>query len=628
MGGWTLEGAQEKVQQYIDQTPLESIEVLEWTREMDLHNLTDKKCRVLDAAHLYVDFVGVDNQLNKDTSDDDLKQMIQAMHAYTRVAIDAVETKPSEPGRKVQFQGLRTHAIFFKPYKDPAGMCHNAIAALCYLRIFVRDHFKPTFPSYPNAKLYAGLDWGSTLATNIGTGEDREPLFIGDAANQPAKKLAADQRKALALANGAFEALKGGPLDSFLYDDIKALDLSSETKVLEALGLSADVTDLGKTLESTLESYPLEDISISQLRSNVVWERLGPTENRRVHATTIFADLSGFTKFVETHMQDYESLKEAVQILHVARREFNRVATGLYGFQRVAYQGDRLQAFRRDDLIPASDAVEACIAIRASLQEVIHEKLEASKQLGISTGADSGEVVLSRVGKRGTRENACLGQSARKAAQIEELLDPQVVGITSGVRDSLDQATRSLFDYTPEFQSYSNDSASVGDFQNTLSTVAKTEKVEKNASRAVSTSDQADENKVPSRFEVDHRQMPPWPIMSRGYVNISAIASTRGFRPFPIRSDGESIPIYNSIRFEAKTDISWPYKVYWQVVNTGYDAEHANNLRGEFNYGTFEKGRSVRTERTLYKGMHWIECFIIKDGNCVARSGEFVVYIT
>jgi len=25
--------------------------------------------------------------------------------------------------------------------------------------------------------------------------------------------------------------------------------------------------------------------------------------------------------------------------------------------------------------------------------------------------------------------------------------------------------------------------------------------------------------------------------------------------------------------------------------------------------------------------MHWIECFIIRDGTCEARSGEFVVNI-
>ncbi|WP_197996831.1 nucleotide-binding domain-containing protein, partial [Gimesia chilikensis] len=30
---------------------------------------------------------------------------------------------------------------------------------------------------------------------------------------------------------------------------------------------------------------------------------------------------------------------------------------------------------------------------------------------------------------------------------------------------------------------------------------------------------------------------------------------------------------------------------------------------------------------TKFPGMHWVECFVVKNGVCVARSGEFVVNI-
>ena len=36
---------------------------------------------------------------------------------------------------------------------------------------------------------------------------------------------------------------------------------------------------------------------------------------------------------------------------------------------------------------------------------------------------------------------------------------------------------------------------------------------------------------------------------------------------------------------------------------------------------------SVHWEKSLYTGKHWIECFIVKDGICVARSGRFYVNI-
>jgi hypothetical protein len=62
-------------------------------------------------------------------------------------------------------------------------------------------------------------------------------------------------------------------------------------------------------------------------------------------------------------------------------------------------------------------------------------------------------------------------------------------------------------------------------------------------------------------------------------------------------------------------------------VNTDDEARSANSLRGGYYDGVIEKGGRVRQESTLYSGMHWVECFIVKNGVCVARSGEFVVNI-
>ena len=131
----------------------------------------------------------------------------------------------------------------------------------------------------------------------------------------------------------------------------------------------------------------------------------------------------------------------------------------------------------------------------------------------------------------------------------------------------------------------------------------------------------------PSRFYVPHRHAPKWPVVPKGFVKIKGWASRRGFRPFEIKSDSSPLPKHDSLRFEAHTSVPNPYKVYWQVVNTGNEARVANGLRGGFYESMIKKGRRIRKESTLYKGMHWIECFIIKDGTCWARSGEFIVNI-
>src|SRR3989339_199158 len=131
--------------------------------------------------------------------------------------------------------------------------------------------------------------------------------------------------------------------------------------------------------------------------------------------------------------------------------------------------------------------------------------------------------------------------------------------------------------------------------------------------------------KTKSIFAVSHRKQPKWSVNIEGRANITASYICKGFRPQQFQSDGDPLPKKCSLQFKADTNVSWPYEVYWQVVNTGDEAELANSLRGDFYDGEYERaGRFVRKESTLYKGKHWVECFVVKDGICLARSGEFV----
>ena len=100
-----------------------------------------------------------------------------------------------------------------------------------------------------------------------------------------------------------------------------------------------------------------------------------------------------------------------------------------------------------------------------------------------------------------------------------------------------------------------------------------------------------------------------------------------GFRWKSFSNNGTALPKNCDLRFEADTNVSPPYQVYWQIVNTGKEAEQQNSLRGGFDIGSVEHGKLKRTESTQYRGTHTIECFIVKDNYCVASSGPFVVNI-
>jgi len=128
----------------------------------------------------------------------------------------------------------------------------------------------------------------------------------------------------------------------------------------------------------------------------------------------------------------------------------------------------------------------------------------------------------------------------------------------------------------------------------------------------------------PTLADYSHCEPLRWPFVGANKVSIDAYIYTKNKakRLGGINSDGRNLPVGLSLKFVAKTDAGGDFNYYWQVVNTGDAARIANDLRGKI----FE-GHKIQWENTKYHGKHWIECFIVQDDTCVARSGKFFVNI-
>ena len=125
-----------------------------------------------------------------------------------------------------------------------------------------------------------------------------------------------------------------------------------------------------------------------------------------------------------------------------------------------------------------------------------------------------------------------------------------------------------------------------------------------------------------------HKKSPPWTRFDLGEVRIEhGIIKRNGFRPEQFRSDAPPLSKHRSLKFQAYTNVSKPFQVYWQVVNTGQEAEEADGLRGGFDKGIVTEGKLTKNESTLYSGTHSIECFIVRNGYLAARSSQFIVNI-
>lgn len=128
--------------------------------------------------------------------------------------------------------------------------------------------------------------------------------------------------------------------------------------------------------------------------------------------------------------------------------------------------------------------------------------------------------------------------------------------------------------------------------------------------------------------DAPHRRPMRWRLETSGVVRIDqAIVEKPGFRARSIQSNDAPLSRNCSLTFQASTTVLKPYKVFWQIVNTGEDAKRCRNLRGGFEELQYERGYLSKSESTLYPGVHSIECFVVRGDACLARSGPFIVNI-
>lgn len=110
-------------------------------------------------------------------------------------------------------------------------------------------------------------------------------------------------------------------------------------------------------------------------------------------------------------------------------------------------------------------------------------------------------------------------------------------------------------------------------------------------------------------------------INTKYFLKIDAMIEQKKFRPFYL-SDFLSKKIFllkrKKLTFKIiKSNIPEPFQVKWKVRNFGKEAMDANDLRGEI---MDDDGSKTKIENTKYSGEHYVECYIIKNNICIAKS--------
>lgn len=123
-------------------------------------------------------------------------------------------------------------------------------------------------------------------------------------------------------------------------------------------------------------------------------------------------------------------------------------------------------------------------------------------------------------------------------------------------------------------------------------------------------------------------QEPEWILdLQPNSRSVTVVTRQNGFRSATYSKGPIAVVKGRDLFFTAFVKgIAPPFEIKWQVVNTGTEARLANALRGGFYYGSGKFGEDHK-ESTLYRGIHWVECFVIKNEVCHARSGKIKIKI-
>jgi hypothetical protein len=214
----------------------------------------------------------------------------------------------------------------------------------------------------------AGIDIGDTVATKNNLRGDRELLFLGRAANMAAKII----DEGILVTEEAADAIPAD-LAGYLIETPSGYELDLPDDELDALiedqGWAWSLEGSRTRVEEAMEACPSDRVKVSAAQGEIDKTELGLANSKQVTGVSFFADVDGFTAYVDEAAATDEDLVEAIQAYHVIRSEMRYVAVEDfegYGALRIQYAGDRMQ-HGQPDVVCIGPATEAAVRYQQAL---------------------------------------------------------------------------------------------------------------------------------------------------------------------------------------------------------------------------------------------------------------------
>lgn len=385
-----------------------------------LFGLPDAAAVLVDTVQVYVRLLNYDDfRLDRGSeTPESHARGLALLHTLYGAADRVVEGVGAQ---RVDYHGARLHAVVIEP-RGEASVGERVAAALELAEemIELARLGGREFLGDPLAQLRfrVGIDLGPCVAINSGRSDEREPMFIGPAANHAAK-LAMGDVEGVYLSDSvraAFGLRRAATLTEERATAASAIELGTlrdgafdgDRRIIATARMDEWVEDVRESRTAAISPADFRFHQHTPPLRSIDYAALSPSRSIRMPLAAIFADLDGYTAYIDRCMAS-GGLGEAVRLLHVLRSEFNAVVQSDFDGRKVRFIGDCILGILAEgragevDITDTVTRAALCAGALRSSFALCSEILPEARKLGLAIGFETGPTPVSRIGIRGER---------------------------------------------------------------------------------------------------------------------------------------------------------------------------------------------------------------------------------
>jgi class 3 adenylate cyclase len=454
---WSKPRAEGRIEKYLESVPRTSVSVETFEKRYErmyraaavaratpgynpLVKIPPSQAVLVHGVHVYVqltEYHALVGDVSRDR-DERHKRMLKFLHTHYSATDQVVIEYEAQ---RVDYHGPRLHAVIATPVGNDSELdrIRRAIDfAMAVKRMIEMVGAKVLGGEFATG-VRIGIDSGMAVAVNSGRGDEQEPLFLGNPANYAAKLAEGDEpgiylsdrvRAVLGMARAG--SLAGERKAAYVQD---AFGTPRFTRSMSDGRIEMLSEDLRKEIEPQLRDTEFHFHRHQPPLSTIDYSLLRPSNTIHMHMLSIFADIDGFTAYVQRCI-DTGNVQELVSNLHVIRKELAAVLKADFSGRKIRFIGDCLHGILSEGDRLTTDAgatVESgvlCAGGMRSSFELCQRMLSGIGSLGLAIGMEYGTTPVTRLGSRGDMSVRC---ATSRAVTESENMQSKLAGNETGL---------------------------------------------------------------------------------------------------------------------------------------------------------------------------------------------------